>query len=484
MKYASALVLSVILFTCAAMADWPQWRGPNRDGAARQSPPLLSALPAEGLRPLWHTESIPGGNAGGWGCPVVADGKIYLFTHQRALKPGVTLGKQKFPFIAPDKRGNMTDKEYAQYEVNRRNEDEERAKSYEFRETLMCFDAKSGKTLYKSEAPSIYTRFVHSGTVTIDGGKAYVLGGGRMARCFNAGDGKLIWETKLPGNFRDEFYMSSIAAADGALVFVADQLFGLDAATGNILWNNPKARGQHASAAIWKAGGKNLAIINTGGDTLCFDPRSGKEIWRVKSQANHSTPIVLGADRLIVYGSSRKAGLRCYQISSAGAKELWVYNGCGDQGSSPVVVGDHVYVQGERRLACVALRDGQEKWQTQLNLKDPRYSSLLAADGKIFYAQEGMLVFAADPAGFKPLYEAKFDKAGLMAGESYFRKALKLDDLEKQTGGDKKAEQLYNQSVEKFGPLKCHTPAFHDGKLYIRTNDGLFCYDLSSSTRI
>jgi outer membrane protein assembly factor BamB len=303
-----------------------------------------------------------------------------------------------------------------------------------------------------------------------------------MARCFSAVDGKLLWETRLPGEFRDEFYMSSVALADGVAILTAGNLFGLDAATGKLLWTHPDAKGQHASAAVWSANGKSRALINiSGGSTICVEPRTGKELWRFASQANHSTPIVVGDNRLIVYGSSRKAGLRCLEISDAGAKELWVYNGCGDQGSSPVVVAGHVYVQGERRLACVDLNTGEEKWQTQLNLKDPRYASLLAADGKIFYAQEGLLVFAADPSAFKPLFDARFDKTGLMASEAYFRKVLNLDELEKTDA--RKADQLYSGNVEKFGPLKCHTPAFSDGKLFLRTNDSILCYDLSQSTR-
>src|SRR5687767_14334266 len=70
----------------AFASDWPEWRGPNRNGAAPTSPPLISALPTLGLKPAWKSENLP---SGGWGSPIVADGRVYLFVHYRSQKtPG------------------------------------------------------------------------------------------------------------------------------------------------------------------------------------------------------------------------------------------------------------------------------------------------------------------------------------------------------------------------------------------------------------
>ena len=63
----------------AADADWPQWRGPNRDGVATDSPKLLDVWPTNGPARVWKSEFIPSFRTGGAGSPVVADGKVFLY---------------------------------------------------------------------------------------------------------------------------------------------------------------------------------------------------------------------------------------------------------------------------------------------------------------------------------------------------------------------------------------------------------------------
>jgi outer membrane protein assembly factor BamB len=462
----------------AIAADWPQWRGPNRDGAAPESPSLITALPENGLTPTWLSEPLPGGGAGGWGSPIVAGGKVYLFTHHKSLKPGATVPPRKFPYLADDKRGGMSPAEYEEYEKNRRAEDAEIAKLYAFQETVVALDIESGKTVWRSDVPSIYTRFVHSGTLAHHDGKLYILGAGLKARCVSAADGKQIWETQLPGDFADEFYSSSFLIADGAALVFAGKLFGLDAADGKLLWEGTdKMKGQHTSPVAWKNDGKELAIANvSGGDTIGFEPRTGKELWRVKSEANASTPVVIG-DRMITYGGSRRSGMRCFKLAADKAEELWNYQRAGDKGSSPVVVGGAVYVQGEKRLACVDLETGDELWSTTLDLASPQYTSLVAADDKVIYAFDGLTCFAADKNEFRPLIEVKFNKAGLMATEDAQRKLLKLDEVERKPNGLEESTKIYQREIGNQGPLPCTSPAVVDGRLVIRLRDRVACYD-------
>lgn len=165
-------------------------------------------------------------------------------------------------------------------------------------------------------------------------------------------------------------------------------------------------------------------------------------------------------------------------MSSEGAKRLWTCTTAADSGSSPVIVGDHVYVQGDRRLACVSLEDGKSAWMTTLDMNRPRYTSLVAADGKVIYGFEGLLCFAASSDEYKQLMNGKIDKEGLLAEESAFRKMLNMDELEKTAEGQKEAERVWRNRIGSGGSLPCATPAIADGHVYVRLKNGIACYDL------
>jgi len=472
-------------------ADWNQWRGANRDGVAHNSPKLISTLPANGLTPIWTTNGIGSGkNDGGWGSPVVVstpapDGsrrdtikRVYLFTHKRTKIRDVP--KKKFPWLPPEKRVGMTAKEYEQYEVNRRNEDEFIAKSYRHLETIYCLDGHTGQEIWKNETESFYSRFPQSGSPTVVDGRLYILGAGRHARCMNAATGKDIWNVRLEGDFRDEFWQSSFVIVDGIAVFLAGHLYGLDVSNGKVVWEGDAklTRGTHTSPVVWNTDCQQLIIVNVNGkETICVDPTNGKELWRVVTEGGLSTPVVVG-NKLLTYGNSRKKGLRCFEMSLTDAKQVWTFNGTADKGSSPVAIGANIFVQGEKRMASVDLETGKANWQVTIDYRRPQYTSLIAADDKVYYALEGLLCFKATAEEFQPLIDAKIDEAGTMATEAIWRDKLGLAELEKEPGGQAKAEKLYQNKIGRHGPVPCVTPAIADGFFFVRLKNSLVCYDL------
>jgi outer membrane protein assembly factor BamB len=479
--YGSAGFALLSLISVIDAADWPWWRGPLRTGAAADSPPLIEALPDEGLQPLWTSEPIRSAREGGWASPAIANGRVFLFSHEREQLR--ELGPAKYPYLADDKRGRMTEEQFAEYEKNRREEGIERAKAYAFREHVYCLDAATGQTIWHTQSDSVYTRWPQSGSPTVVGDRLYILGAGLNLRCIDTATGDDIWVRRLPGEFVDEFFQSSVVVTDGAAIVLAGHLFAVNAETGSILWegDRQKSAGNHSTPVVWESaeGPRIVANLNNGW-TGGFDTRDGRELWRVKSEAGQSTPIVVG-DRLITYGNSRQKGLRCFRMTDTTAEELWQYHGTQDKGSSPVVIDGHVYVQGERRVACVNLENGEAVWTGALDLASPQYTSLIAADGKVFYAYDGLTVFRASPESFTPLVQARFNSSNLMATDATLRRLLNLDEVEQQPDGREQAQKILNREVDRHGPLKCGTPAIAEGRLFLRMNSAVVCYDLRQS---
>ena len=78
----SGVLISLPLLLAAATRadDWPQWRGPNRDGVWRENG-ILESFPADGLKVLWRAKIGPG-----FSSPVVADDRVYLI-HSELMRP-------------------------------------------------------------------------------------------------------------------------------------------------------------------------------------------------------------------------------------------------------------------------------------------------------------------------------------------------------------------------------------------------------------
>src|SRR5205814_6576834 len=113
------------------LADWPQWRGANRDGVDADSPALIRELPHDGLKPTWlNKDVVAEGRGEGWSSPVVAQGKVYFFSHSSGKK----------------------------------------------QEHLTCLSAATGKELWHKTIESRATKVQQSGTPAVVNGRVYLLG--------------------------------------------------------------------------------------------------------------------------------------------------------------------------------------------------------------------------------------------------------------------------------------------------------------------
>jgi outer membrane protein assembly factor BamB len=481
LSFLAAAAIFILPASIAPAGDWSQWRGDERDGVVYGSPPLIEKLPEEGLKPLWISEvNVPSGGNGGWGSPVVADGRVYVFAHTKTKVTAGDLPKVEYPGLSAEQRQEMSEEEIAEYEQRQREEQEEINKHFRHDELLYCFDAETGRLLWKNEHRSVRTGMPQSGTPLVADNGVFILSAGLTARRVDAETGEELWSRRLPGEFHDEHLHSSFATAEGVAVVLAKGLFGLEPRSGQVIWqaDEEKIRGHNSSPVVWRNGKREWVIVNvSGGQTVCVDPQTGRETWRVASEAENSTPVIVG-ERLLTYGGSRKGGLRCFDLTQTPPQLLWTCQSVADAGSSPVATGNRVYAQGERRLASIDPETGKVDSMLRLDLEQPRYTSLAAADDKVFYTFEGVLCIDARGEKSSVLYNAKIDNNGLLAEEETLRQMLKIDELERTPEGQKEAEQLWRSSLSKNRPLACSSPAIADGKLYLRTQSGLICYDL------
>ena len=164
----SAIILSLLCcsFTLHA-ADWPQWRGPNRDGHPAGSP-TVSSLPKE-LKPVWKNAIGPG-----FSSPIISGGKLIYLDAQRASD------------------GENTN------------------------EVAHCLDAATGKEVWNKTYASGEGDEWGVGPRTtpfVDGDRIYFQSMNGEFRCLSLADGKSLW-VSMEGPLLQDGPMATMA--DGA----------------------------------------------------------------------------------------------------------------------------------------------------------------------------------------------------------------------------------------------------------------------------
>src|SRR6185437_11365967 len=277
--------LCINLFAaCACAGDWPQWRGPDRDGHVPAGIAIPQQLPAE-IKVLWH---IP----------------IHL---------GVSS-----PIVSGDK---------VIYED-----------AGEKKEILHVAEASTATEIWHAEIDDLHkdsqTKPGPRCTPLTDGKLLYAQSSRGQLRCFNLADGKEIWSTNYVKDL-GAIYIGEKGRATGASrhgynsppILDGDHLIaeagGKDAAvvcfgkrTGSILWKSQDEMPAYAASMIATVAGVRQLICFMANDVMALDPSDGKFLWRVNVKTDYgrhvATPIIVG-DMVVV--SSFQAGLIGIKVS-------------------------------------------------------------------------------------------------------------------------------------------------------------------------
>jgi outer membrane protein assembly factor BamB len=348
----------------ASAADWPQWRGLNRNGISSER--VSTNWPAAGPKVLWRA-----GVGTGFSSVSVSQGRAYTL-------------------------GNTT------------NED-----------TIWCFDALSGKRFWRHSYPALLGPQYYEGgpgsTPTVDGNQVFTISKWGDVFCLDAAKGTVVWQHDLrkEGLVPNRWGFAGSPLIWHGLVILNAGTAGtaLDRATGRQVWCNGTNAAGYASPTLFNAAGRDQVLIFAAKYLLGLDPQTGQELWRhfweTGWDTNNPDPYIWTNH---VFISSFTRG--CALLSLRQGKPEVIYDSkvLHNHLSPGVLLGDYLYAfSGEAHMEtdfrCISLPRGELKWAR----KDPAFGSIISADGRlIVLSEKGELLLAdASPAGLKPLARAK-----------------------------------------------------------------------------
>lgn len=334
-------------------SDWPQWRGPNRDGIAVNSPKLLDSWPKEGPPVLWNSEWIPGFYSGGCGGPVVADGKVFVYVQWKQPVGGGNLYKLITTDVLanagwlPDLPDELAKKiEAAWSSPNRPN-------SVGWPWWEMKDDNALNEFLAKKPELDKYIKDFLA-TLSTDEAKkfdAHI----RRRLCINhvsnkwGNDPGFTWEELVTLSKMQDVGYPSLTKWAGELSKTTRR--------GHLTHHLGMSM---FFEAVWKHG------YTMASDTLvCLDAASGKMLWK--------KDFPLDADALAKI--KQETGNWCNGPFIDAGEVLGV-------SSSPAVWNGKCYFTGARGLYCVSEKDGNLVWYVK---RDPVHPSVLVADGVVYH---------------------------------------------------------------------------------------------------
>ncbi|HSK77382.1 MAG TPA: PQQ-binding-like beta-propeller repeat protein [Thermoanaerobaculia bacterium] len=376
------LVFSLLFSLPLLAGDWPQFRGPNRDGVSPETG-LLTRWPESGPPVVWKAK---GGK--GYSGIAVSEGRVYT--------------------------------QWAEGEGEKGNE------------YVVALDAATGKEAWRFRSDSVYVDPSGNGdgpraTPTVDGNRLFVMSGRGKLHALDKKTGKLLWQHDLAAmagsvGAGGEGSFCSSPLVEGDRVFVeigADKMrrsnssfAAFDKATGKILWtveNDPA--GFSAPQAVTLAGVRQILFFS-GSGLAALSPEDGRVYWRhpwkTGYDVNAVLPVVLPGDRVFL-SSGYDVGNALLQIARSGegftVREVWKNRNLSSLFSSFILHDGYLYGFHKRIFKCLDPNTGEEKW------KDDSFNigSLVLAGGRLIVLNEtGELgLVEATPAAFKPLVRAK-----------------------------------------------------------------------------
>jgi outer membrane protein assembly factor BamB len=399
------LFLNVVVLSSASLlsaGDWPQWRGPNRDGHPAAGSPGISSLPKE-AKPVWRIPIGPG-----FSSPVVAQGKVIYLDEQDGKEMAHCLDASTGKEIWSTPIAASAGDEWGTGPRSTPFIDGDRAYFQSMNGEFRCVDLADGKPrwgfAFKDYGIQFSTkggegtaaRRGNNGSGVIEGDYVYVPVGSKSASvvCFDKTSGKEIWKSGSDEAAYSSFVVGTLVGVRQLVAFTAEALTGLDLKSGETLWRVPFKTGakRHASTPIIRDDTVTVAsqtigmvctrIVKTGGQW------STAPVWVNKPlTVNLATPVLVDG-HLYSYGPIRTKDYVC--VNAATGELQWTQSGLGigkDQTdyASSIATGKNILVltyDGQLVLIAANPEKYTELGRVQVCGKTWSYPAL--AEGKLY----------------------------------------------------------------------------------------------------
>lgn len=516
----SFLVLSLSAVLPADCADWPQWRGFERNGAFTGGPKLADSWGADGPKKLWGSEEIPSDDDGGHGSVIVVGDKAFLSVVWHRDEPSETrtitdlimrvrlnyqnptaLGKELVDKIeatreslSPSMRGAKLDafiEAFCAENLDRKKREVFAGfVSSRFKKGKLAIPLKDYDTLRTVLEKPFPTQAEFEAWVAkqdfADHVKAAVLeavpASKRVAEdtvvCLDIKTGKTLWVTRAPGEPKGR-NCSSTPCASGGRVFAigSTHLYAVDAESGKLEWSQPlPAKGPGSSPLVV---GKTVVVL--AGKLVAYETATGKQLWEQAGvSGNNSSPVSWkhGNGEVIVCNSRNEL----VGVDLKSGDIVWRMQGGGD--STPAVSGDLLAVLSSNESLGFAgyrlLEGGIEKlWNHPTDARRSQ-SSPVIYNGYAYLFEDGehrCVHLESGRMAWSQKVTSSITSPVLADGKLYVVGGNGNNLLMVKATPDERVE--LGKAVIKA--LWVPSPTVADGKLFVRHRHGVFCYDLTAS---
>lgn len=390
MKNIVAFLIICLLFygvvSTVDASDWPQWRGPEKDGISRETG-LLKEWPDGGPQVLWR---VPLGE--GFSGISVVEKRIYSMFSE---------GDDEF---------------------------------------VVCLNASNGEEIWRFRSDSNYIESMGGNgpraTPTIDGKLLFTVTAQGKLYALNTENGEKVWSHDLKGEFGSKIprwgtCTSPLVEGDLLLVEVGGtdgkSIVAFDKKNGNVVWSSHTDILGYSSPIAVTIGGIRQLIVFTGTQLVSVSPENGQLYWtypwQTEYDVNAATPVFIPPDKIFISSGYGK-GAAVVQVSVMASTEsnaeedeeeknraeiqveqIWKNEKMKNHFATSVLHDDYLYGFDNAILKCIDASTGMEKWKTRGYGK----GTLMLADAHlIILSDRGKLGLAeASPSGYNEVASAE-----------------------------------------------------------------------------